>query len=159
MFYFTMGLGVLLVILGLLKRNQEVEARLLGKDSFYPKPLAESKEPSIGSIQEEDFMDLEDRMETLEKTLFDQLMSWEEEKQMLLQQLDRDKVNTEEKEEQRLEEVEVEPVKEKKPMPDHIRVILDYEREGFSVEEIAKKAGINKGEVLLLKNLSKHYKE
>lgn len=159
MFYFTMGLGVLLVILGLLKRNLEVEDRLLGKESFVPKPLVESKEPFIGSSMEEDFMDLEDRLETLEKTLFDQLMSWEEEKQALLLQLTGDQGSLATEEEQILEEIEVAPVKEKRPMPDHIRAILVYEREGLSVEEIAKKAGINKGEVLLLKNLSKHYKE
>lgn len=45
----------------------------------------------------------------------------------------------------------------KKPMPDNIRAIVDYERQGLSVQEIVNVTRMKKGEVLLLKNLSKHY--
>lgn len=45
----------------------------------------------------------------------------------------------------------------KKPMPDNIRAIVDYEKQGLSVQEIVNITRMKKGEVLLLKNLSKHY--
>jgi len=47
----------------------------------------------------------------------------------------------------------------KKPMPDHIRKVMDYEKEGLSIQEIANITRMNKGEVLLLRNLSKHYRK
>lgn len=47
----------------------------------------------------------------------------------------------------------------KKPMPDNIRKVMDYEKEGLSIQEIANITRMNKGEVLLLRNLSKHYRK
>ena len=47
----------------------------------------------------------------------------------------------------------------KKPMPDHIRKVMEYEKEGLSIQEIANITRMNKGEVLLLRNLSKHYRK
>jgi hypothetical protein len=56
-----------------------------------------------------------------------------------------------------LEEVDPVEVPKRKPMPDNIRAIADYEKQGLSVQEIANVTRMKKGEVLLLKNLSKHY--
>ncbi len=47
----------------------------------------------------------------------------------------------------------------KKPMPDNIRKVMDYEEEGLSIQQIANVTRMNKGEVLLLRNLSKHYRK
>lgn len=44
-------------------------------------------------------------------------------------------------------------------MPEHVKKVWDLLKEGRSTAEAARELGISKGEVLLLKNLSKHYKE
>lgn len=56
-----------------------------------------------------------------------------------------------------LEQVEPVEIRKRKPMPDNIRAIADYEMQGLSVQEIVNVTKMKKGEVLLLKNLSKHY--
>ncbi|HSP47131.1 MAG TPA: hypothetical protein VLN47_03535, partial [Clostridiaceae bacterium] len=56
-----------------------------------------------------------------------------------------------------LEQAEPVEIRRRKPMPDNIRAIADYEKQGLSVQEIVNVTRMKKGEVLLLKNLSKHY--
>lgn len=81
-------------------------------------------------------VELMDRLEQLEQMIFESFLNEEEKKAAELIK----KTST-----------------ECKPMPDSIRTIVEYERRGFSVQEIVNITKMNKGEVLLLKNLSKHY--
>ncbi|HSL86979.1 MAG TPA: hypothetical protein VK861_08605, partial [Bacteroidales bacterium] len=46
-----------------------------------------------------------------------------------------------------------------KSIPDNIRAFMEYEDQGMTVQQIASITRRNKGEVLLLKNLSKHYRK
>ena len=132
-------------------------------------------------------------MEELEKTLFEQLLKWQVEKEDLIQKLEvqgtenvqedstsirtaelpvtvkmentEEDIRTEEKAPSVNLAVVAEAVQEeeqmpgKKPVPDNIRAVMEYEEQGLSVQEIAKITRMKKGEVLLLRNLSKHYKK
>ncbi len=124
-------------------------------------------------FDQEEFLLLRKRMEDLEGTLFKNILSWQEEKERLLERvelvqadhvlkmnefkekLDRDHEN--ELKNQRNGESQEKKVLVKKEMPPHIRAVVDYEKEGKSLQEIAVLTKMNKGEVLLLRNLSKHY--
>lgn len=108
-------------------------------------------------FDQEEFLLLRKRMEDLEGTLFKSLLSWQEEKKVLLENLEglQHKTKDLEQKESHLRGGGSLPLK--KEMPPHIRAVVNYEREGRSLEEIVVLTKMNKGEVLLLQNLSKHY--
>lgn len=192
MFYFLLILGSGLIIIGLQQRKRQMpvdaEERALTEalSDVYARRGMDYENTELAA-------DLNDRMEELEKTLFEQLMKWQLEKEELIQKLEVQDTetlqdmstsvpddiipvtDTKENEREQIEpqktdpetkrDLLVEPTSseevslEKKPVPDNIRSVMDYEDEGLSVEEIAKITRMKKGEVLLLKNLSKHYRK
>jgi len=90
---------------------------------------------------------IERRLEAIESILFEKMV-FEGEKTM-----EKNFAETEPKQYPEQEEV----IEAKKTVPDNIRIILEYQNQGLNVTEIAKKTGMKKGEVLLLKDLSKNY--
>jgi len=135
MFYILMLTGSGLILLGL--NNRRIQKRFLPSAGFA------AAEPVPASVSF-DLEELEGRMEQLERLMFQSMVNREEEKA-----------------EAASEPVEAaaagEPQVPKQPMPDNVRAVLDYESQGLSLQEIANITRMNKGEVLLLKNLSKHY--
>lgn len=121
----------------------------------------------------EEFLLLRARVEDVEGTLFRNLLAWQEEKAKLLEKMEAMENShgiQMTKMEDAMINIEFYPVDEhkvkknmsestlaKKVMPPHIRAVVEYEKEGKSLSEIATLTKMNKGEVLLLKNLSKHY--
>lgn len=128
MFYFLMLFGAGSILLGMHNRRY----------SQAEEPAAEV--PTVDGMEE-----LKARMEQMEQLVFQSLVKQEEHK-----------ADTAEAGEEAAP-VSEEPTAARKPMPDNIRAILDYESQGLSVQEISNIRRMNKGEVLLLKNLSKHY--
>lgn len=161
MFYFLLILGTGLVIYGMIRKNEEVT-----KGPFAA--AAESPGPALGNVMaaeiweegEEAVKDLQYRMESLEKTFFAEMLNWQMERETLVMRL-TEKEGPSSMEERPVEEplsLEVErPMK--KPMPDHVRSVLELSKEGKTTAEVAKEMKISKGEVLLLRNLAKHYEE
>ena len=90
---------------------------------------------------------LEQRLEAIEAILFESMMT---ESQKAPEETFEPKVISDEKYKAESENI-------KKNMPDNIKLILDYEKRGLDIQQIVKKTGMNKGEVLLLKDLSKNY--
>ncbi|HCW74033.1 MAG TPA: hypothetical protein DHM90_09840 [Clostridiaceae bacterium] len=198
MFYFLLILGSGLISLGLVLRKRETAVD--SADRALSAMLSDvHARRGMDHENTELATDLTDRMEELEKTLFEQLLKWQVEKEDLIQKLEVQgteivledspsistaelavtekmenteedivtEVNTE-SEEKASSEVKALPeekyeeeanVPEKKPVPDNIRAVMEYEEQGLSVQEIAKITRMKKGEVLLLRNLSKHYKK
>ncbi len=198
MFYFLLILGSGLILLGLMLRKRETAVD--SADRALSATLRDVHERRRMDYENTELAtDLTDRMEELEKTLFEQLLKWQVEKEDLIQKLEVQgteivledspltstaelpvtekmenteedivtEVNTE-SEEKATSEVKALPeekyeeeanVPEKKPVPDNIRAVMEYEEQGLSVQEIAKITRMKKGEVLLLQNLSKHYRK
>ena len=159
MFIFLLILGASLMVYGFKKRADETKEQLLFSDNkeWIPEFPLEASKVSLSLEAEEEVKDLRHRMEMLEKTLFEELLKWQMERESLKSGL----LHEEDMElSLRGGEVSVEEeVLEKKPMPEHVKKVWDLLREGRSTAEAARELGISKGEVLLLKNLSKHYKE
>ncbi len=124
-------------------------------------------------FDQEEFLLLRKRVEDLEGTLFQNLLSWQEEKEKLLDRVAsvqeenviklnefKEKLALAHQQDQEVRQLR-EPLEKKvlmkKEMPPHIRAVVDYEKEGKTVQEIAALTKMNKGEVLLLRSLSKHY--
>ena len=159
MFIFLLILGASLMVYGFKKRADETKEQLLFSDNkeWIPEFPLEASKVSLSLEAEEEVKDLRHRMEMLEKTLFEELLKWQMERESL-----KSDFLPEEEAELSLRGSEVfeeEEVLEKKPMPEHVKKVWDLLREGRSTAEAARELGISKGEVLLLKNLSKHYKE
>lgn len=159
MFIFLLILGASLMVYGFKKRVEETKEQLLFSDNkeWIPEFPLEASKVSLSLEAEEEVKDLRHRMEMLEKTLFEELLKWQMERETL-----KSGLLPEEEAELSLRGSEVsveEEVSEKKPMPEHVKKVWDLLREGRSTTEAARELGISKGEVLLLKNLSKHYKE
>jgi len=178
MFYFLLCTGTALILYGIMgirrERNHSMQPFLKLEDApDEPAPRGESVEKDQETIR-----DLTDRMAEMEKSLFDHLLKWQMEKKELLEKmetgtavLEKSSLQSEPsdfngEEEKRVpdesvsEQVEEEAeLAKKKPMPENIRKVLDYEEEGLSVQQIANVTRMKKGEVLLLKNLSKHYRK
>lgn len=122
MFYFLMISGIFFIITGILiKKTQTVY-----KSKY-------DISPAINNDQEK----LVERVEHLEKLLFESLLRIEE-KENKIPQDEQSGIN-------------------KPDMPDNVRIIMEYARQGLGIQEISKITGMHKGEVLLLKNLSKYY--
>lgn len=179
MFYFLVTLGSGLILLGLLLRKREIiidetdHALSATLSDAYARRGMDYENTELAS-------DLNDRMEELEKTLFEQLLKWQVEKEALIEKLE---VKIPERMEDHQDSAHAheisktvegitaeEPAAHKntpgenelplmKPVPDNIRAVMEYEEQGLSVQEIAKVTRMKKGEVLLLRNLSKHYKK
>lgn len=167
--------------------------RDIERQKFFAVPKSDAK-PSVRPVKEEDqemITDLSDRMSEMEKSLFENLLKWQMEKEELLGKIGTEKASFVESkiriqdkkvEKENIEKLEVKEKKsekavaedneeiaetdvssslesKKKPMPDNIRKVMDYEKEGLSIQEIANITRMNKGEVLLLRNLSKHYRK
>lgn len=160
MFIFLLILGAALMVYGFKRRAEEAEERIFakGKADQASTMMKQATGLSLSLEVEEDVEDLRHRMETLEKTLFEELLKWQMERENLKSDLRRE---DEMEASQRNAEVPVEEeqVPEKKPMPDHVKRVWDLLKEGHSTAEVSRQLSISKGEVLLLKNLSKHYKE
>ncbi|MFH5834835.1 hypothetical protein ACHAL6_02005 [Proteiniclasticum sp. C24MP] len=178
MFYFLLFTGTALILYGIMGIIKE---RDLGRQPFLQ--VEHTSEDAVSRVRtreedQESVRDLTDRMAEMEKSLFDHLLKWQMEKKELLEKMETGSASTEKQStedvssdlimeevrkvpdeilEEKIEEQE-EPSK-KKPMPENIRRVLDYEEEGLSVQEIANITRMKKGEVLLLRNLSKHYRK
>jgi hypothetical protein len=142
MFYVLILLGFGFILLGTYIRKKQTT-----DEHFQPViavNAAVSKDynqaPEIYNMEE-----LENRVEQLEQLLFQSLVKQEENKSNGIV----------ENEEEISQPEEAPPGRQ--PMPDNIKAIIDYENEGLSLQEIVNITRMNKGEVLLLKNLSKHY--
>lgn len=159
MFIFLLILGASLMVYGFKKRVDETKEQLLFSNNkeWIPEFPLEASKVSLSLEAEEEVKDLRHRMEMLEKTLFEELLKWQMERETLKSDL----LPEEDMElSQSGSEVSVEEeVSEKKPMPEHVKKVWDLLKDGRSTAEAARELGISKGEVLLLKNLSKHYKE
>jgi len=192
MFYFLLILGSGLILLGLMLRKRETAVDAAGRALSATLSDVHARR-GMDYENTELATDLTDRMEELEKTLFEQLLKWQVEKEDLIQKLEvqgtenvqedstsirtaelpvtekmentEKDIRTEEKAPSVNLAVVAEAVQEeeqmpgKKPVPDNIRAVMEYEEQGLSVQEIAKITRMKKGEVLLLRNLSKHYKK
>ena len=159
MFIFLLILGASLMVYGFKKRVEETKEQHLSSShrEWMPGAVSEASGASLSLEAEEEVKDLRHRMEMLEKTLFEELLKWQMERESL-----KSDFLPEEEAELSLRGSEVfeeEEVSEKKPMPEHVKKVWDLLKEGRSTAEAARELGISKGEVLLLKNLSKHYKE
>ncbi len=159
MFYFLILLGGGLILLGLQirkteKNHDQVQFKEIGPDE-------QAKPVDSSGLHE-----LNDRIDQLQKLVFESLMAKEENRVAEKTEIFEEKASgIEEKtlkpehDDKPLEMVsdkEVE-VPEAMPIPENIKAILEYENQGLSVQEIAKQTHMNKGEVLLLQNLAKHY--
>ena len=168
MFYFLLIVGAGLMSFGLhIRKNEATSAIFLEEEQFFNPVHKET--PAVESMsmpENEMLLDLRHRMEELEGTLFESLMNWQMERKGLLERLEGKTLYALEEEDVTAvaEETEVTDIPdasvktpEKKPMPDNIRTVVDYEDQGLSVQEIANITRMKKGEVLLLRSLSKHY--
>jgi len=127
MFYILILFGAALILLGI----------YIGKNQT----AAEPGQPIIETCGMEE---MKNRMEQMEQLLFESLLKQEE-------------IRMEDFEEHEEPAVQEEAPAVRKPMPDNMRTVVEYEKEGLNTQEIANLTRMNKGEVLLLKNLSKHY--
>jgi hypothetical protein len=142
MFYVLILLGLGFILLGTYIRKKRT------KDEHFQPANAVNAAISKDYNQATEIYnmeELENRVEQLEQLLFQSLVKQEENKSNGI---------VENEEEVSLPE-EAPPARQ--PMPDNIKAIIDYENEGLSLQEIVNITRMNKGEVLLLKNLSKHY--
>ncbi len=160
MLYFLLFISAALILNGVVGLQKE---RDWERQQFFAEPISDVM-PSAKSFKEEDeeiIKDLTDRMAEMERSLFDHLLKWQMEKEELLEKMSREPgpmveaIVEVEKEDEVVEVIEP----KRKPMPDHIRKVMEYEKEGLSIQEIANVTKMNKGEVLLLRNLSKHYEK
>jgi hypothetical protein len=135
MFNFLFALGSGLILLGIVNKRKQLPDE---------QPEVQVSHPAAKTFESEELMN---RMEQLEQLVFQSLLRQEEAKaEEPAEQVPEKKAET-----------TVEPAAPRKPMPDNVRAILEYENQGLSIQEIANITRMNKGEVLLLKNLSKHY--
>lgn len=134
MFNFLFALGSGLILLGIVNKRKQLSEE---------QPEVQVSHPDAKTFESEELMN---RMEQLEQLVFQSLLRQEEAKEEPAEQVPEQKAAAPE-----------EPAVSRKPMPDNVREILEYENQGLSVQEIANITRMNKGEVLLLKNLSKHY--
>lgn len=112
---------------------------------FYNKKNTVNLKPNDAKEYED--AGLAQRLEAIEAILFESMMT---ESQKSPEGNSEPKVISNEKYKEESENI-------KKNMPDNIKLILDYEKRGLDIQQIVKKTGMNKGEVLLLKDLSKNY--
>lgn len=141
MFYKLMLLGSVLVMLGLVNRRIQRTAA----------PSQDLVQADAGTAASSSALDeMNGRLERLENLLFQSLVSREEMKAEA----------SDEAGEAAAPEKPASPEEQqikKQPMPDSVKAVLEYESQGLSLQEIANITRMDKGEVLLLKNLSKHY--
>lgn len=156
--------------LPLQEENQEIIADLVDRMSEMEKSLFEhhlkwqmEKEELLGKIRTEKDSSVEVKTRSQAKKAEKEAIEKIEEVKKFKEVLDKEESKvisekisielTAEKEE--AEDLE----SKKKPMPDNIRKVMDYEDEGLSIQQIANVTRMSKGEVLLLRNLSKHYRK
>lgn len=149
---------------GLHIRKSEVSSPLfIGEEKFFDPVQKEMATIETYSMPENEMiLDLRHRMEELEGTVFESIMNWQMERKGFLERLEGETPTAVEEDVPVVTEVSETPedslkAPEKKPMPDNIRAVVDYEDQGLSVQEIANITRMKKGEVLLLRSLSKHY--
>lgn len=162
MFIFLLILGAALMVYGFIRKAEEAREQVLstGKDDILSFRDQSSQVSPLSMEAVEEVSDLRYRMETLEKTLFEEILKWQMERELLKSEIGKKEEDSKEPtSETAVDEVEEKEQSEKKPMPDHLKQVWELVNEGRSTAGIAKELGISKGEVLLLKNLSKHYKE
>jgi len=146
------------------EENQEIIADLTDRMSEMEKSLFEhllkwqmEKEELLGKIRTEKVSTGEVKTRSQEKKVVKEAIIKIEE----IKDKEENKVIAEKRDiEKAAEKEEAEDLEsKKKPMPDNIRKVMDYEEEGLSIQQIANVTRMNKGEVLLLRNLSKHYRK
>lgn len=159
MFYFSLLLGGGLILLGLQKRKAE-----RNPDQTQSKEMSMDKQDKL--VDSSGFYELNDRIDQLQKLVFESLMAKEEnrlsEKTEIFEEKAsgiEDEIAKPEHDDKPLDIVSNKEVEapETMMMPENIKAILEYENQGLSIQEIAKQTHMNKGEVLLLQNLAKHY--
>lgn len=159
MFYFLVLLGGGLILFGLQIRKKE---KSHGGLPLKAMGAVEVNKP----VDSSGLHELNDRIDQLQKLVFESLMAKEEHRLRDNMEIFEDKVKSIDEEMEEAEQFE-KPVENRnnkevklpkiKPIPENIKAILEYENQGLSVQEIANQTHMNKGEVLLLQNLAKHY--
>lgn len=159
MFYFLLLMGGGFILLGLKKRKMEGNPDRM---QFVTVGADEQDKP----VDSSGLNELNNRIDQLQKLVFESLLVKEEsrlgENRKVLEEkaLSFDVTISEpEHFEKPVDVVDLKEVllPETKQIPENIKAILEYENKGLSVQEIANQTHMNKGEVLLLQNLAKHY--
>ncbi|HSL86767.1 MAG TPA: hypothetical protein VK861_07515, partial [Bacteroidales bacterium] len=86
MFYFLLFLGASLITWGMHKRKREVQIERAGSIKLFS-TIDETSQLMPENRDSEMVSDLSDRMEELEKSLFNQLLNWQIEKEQLIEKL------------------------------------------------------------------------
>lgn len=132
MFYMLMGVGI--VFIGLGKFLEKNYGRPI-EDIFKDIALSKSQDEDTTSLDsDKQLLLLEERLQTLEESLFIKTLTEEK--------LKKDRVFEEEE-------------KKQADYLDQYKLIKEYEKENKSLDEISKLIGMNKGEILLLKSIYK----
>jgi len=159
MFYFLLLLGGGFILLGLKKRQKE-------RNPDHMEFLTVDADKQHKPVDSSGLDELNNRIDQLQKLLFESLLVKEEnrlgENRKVLEEKALSFGDQTSEPEQVEKSVVIEDYKEvimanTKPMPENIKAMLEYESKGLSVQEIANQTHMNKGEVLLLQNLAKHY--
>ena len=159
MFYFLVLLGGGFIFLGLQKRKKELNLKNMPLETR----VADERDQPVDASG---FRELNDRIDQLQRLVFESLMAKEEHKLGEKTEIFEEKATRLEEKIPIPEEVKKplygrnkKEVKlpETKPIPENVKAILEYEKQGLSVQEIANQTHMDKGEVLLLQNLAKHY--
>lgn len=159
MFYFLLLLGGGFILLGLKKRKME---RNPDRMQFVTVGADEQDKP----VDSSGLNELNNRIDQLQKLVFESLLLKEENRlgdnrKVLEEKALSFDVTISEPEpfDKNVDVLNCKEVllPETKPIPENIKAILEYENKGLSVQEIANQTHMNKGEVLLLQNLAKHY--
>jgi len=159
MFYFLLVLGGGFILLGLKKRKEERHPDLMQLVTVG----TDTQDKLVGSSG---LNELNKRMDQLQKLVFESLLVKEELKSAENMEVFEGKAQgfedqtiAPEQMEKPAPIVELKEVilSQTKPIPENIKAMMEYESKGLSVQEIANQTHMNKGEVLLLQNLAKHY--
>lgn len=152
MFYFLIILGLASIIIGVLLDN----SRIKYKD--------ENKNPSYKEVEE--LYLLNERVKQLEQLLTEIPSNLEEiedieEKNSLIENTKNRNIEVEnvEIDNSLIEDLNIEDMENNNYGLDKYKLLLEYKAKNYSLEEICTKLNMNKGEVLLLKNLYKDYQD
>lgn len=145
MFYFLVILGLSCIILGIFLNNSK------------SKNQGQNQDPSYQETEE--LYLLHERVRQVEKLLAGETPYLDEiEEGSSKEDKDRE-VGAKGKEDRIKEDIDRQSIGSGNYGLDKYKLLLRYEEENYSLEEISSKLNMNKGEVLLLKNLYKDYQE
>ncbi len=130
MFYILIILGILFIVYGVFL---EKRTNTLPKDISTSETYNSEVKATDSTIYEKEIDGLKERLESIEEILFSNILE---------ENIDRSTGSTE--------------ILVERDALEKYKIIQKYEKQGKNLDEIAKLLDINKGEVLLLKNLYKN---